>query len=156
MQDCQSQHNRHLIIAVDESESSERAVKYVAYLAGGLPGFRVTVFNLVADPGEDFFESDDERADWIRQAEQRAAELLEKYRVMLISGGFEPSDVSVDTRTKTFTSLAESIFEEAERVSASTVVLGRKEKPRQMEFLFGSTTDRLVRQARNCAIWIVE
>ena len=35
--------DKHLLIAVDESDSSRRAVLYVADFLGGFPGFTVTL-----------------------------------------------------------------------------------------------------------------
>ena len=36
------QKDKHLLVAVDESDSSRRAVLYVADFLGGFPGFTVT------------------------------------------------------------------------------------------------------------------
>ena len=38
--------NRNILIAVDESENSRRAVSYVGQLLGGLADFKVTILHV--------------------------------------------------------------------------------------------------------------
>ena len=49
--------DKHLLIAVDDSDSSRRAVLYVADFLGGFPGFTVTLLRVIPAPEEDFFDS---------------------------------------------------------------------------------------------------
>ena len=39
--------NKHIVIAVDGSENSRRAVAYVGQLIGGLTGFTVTLLHVI-------------------------------------------------------------------------------------------------------------
>jgi nucleotide-binding universal stress UspA family protein len=41
---------RHLLVAVDGSENSRRAVSFVADFLGGYSGFRVTLLHIVLGP----------------------------------------------------------------------------------------------------------
>ncbi len=47
--------NKHVLLAVDDSDSSKNAVQYVASLLGGLPGFSVALVYSVP-----FSENDNE------------------------------------------------------------------------------------------------
>jgi nucleotide-binding universal stress UspA family protein len=64
--------------------------------------------------------------------------------------------VETEVIVKACRSLAECIFEEVERLGACTVVVGRRGISTKEEFLFGSTSHKLLRTAKNCAVWIVE
>ena len=51
--------DKHFLIAVDESESSKRAVLYVADIIGGFPGFKVTLLSIIPEPEDDFFDTEE-------------------------------------------------------------------------------------------------
>ena len=56
--------NRNILIAVDASENSRRAVQYVADLLGGIPGFKVSVLHVIREPEEDEFAVEAEKEKW--------------------------------------------------------------------------------------------
>ena len=90
--------DRHLLVAVDESDSSKRAVLYVADFLGGVPGFAVTLFSIIPEPEEDFFASDAEREAWIDKQIDKAYRRLDTYRTILIQSGFPWAHISWDQR----------------------------------------------------------
>lgn len=71
--------DKHLLVAVDDSESSRRAVLYVADFLGGCPGFIVTL-RIVPEPEEDFFDHENELNDWLGEKIDAANRMLENYR----------------------------------------------------------------------------
>ena len=79
--------DKYLLVAVDESDSSKRAVTYVADFLGGFPGFSVMLFSIVPEPEEDFFDTDEAMNVWIRDALDRTNGMLENYRQILIQSG---------------------------------------------------------------------
>ncbi len=147
---------KHLLIAVDESESSKRAVLYVADFLGGFPGFRVTILSVIPEPEDDFFEDKQERADWIRKKKAETRQMLKNYRRVLIQSGFAEDKVVTSSHGGEGKSMAEAILETRCSLSCCTIVVGRRHHSKTEEFLFGSTSSKLVREARNCAIWVVE
>jgi nucleotide-binding universal stress UspA family protein len=148
--------DRHFLIAIDETESSKRAVLYVADIIGGMPGFRATLLSVIPEPEEDFFESEAEQVAWTREHLERANVMLENYRQVLIQSGFPPEKVRIRSCVGEGPSLAEAIIDMRCGLSCCTVVVGRHHKSRTEEFLFGSTSNRLVHDAKNCAVWVVE
>ena len=54
--------DRHVLIAVDNTDNSKRAVLYVADFLGGNPGFKATLLSVIPEPEADFFENEQERA----------------------------------------------------------------------------------------------
>jgi nucleotide-binding universal stress UspA family protein len=148
--------DKHFLIAVDESESSKRAVLYVADIVGGFPGFKVTLLSIIPEPEDDFFDTEEEETAWVAEKRQTANRLLENYRQVLIQAGFPPDKVRIRTCVGGEKSFAEAILETRCDLTCCTVVVGRHHKSKAEEFLLGSTSTKLIREAKNCAVWVVE
>ncbi len=148
--------DKHFLIAVDESDSSKRAVLYVADMVGGFPGFAVTLLSVIPAPEEDFFDSEEDALAWTREKTAAANSMLENYRQIMIQAGFAPDKVHIRSCAAGDQSFSEAILGTRCDLSCCTVVVGRHHKSRTEEFLFGSTSTRLIREARNCAVWVVE
>ena len=148
--------DRHFLIAVDDSESSKRAVLYVADIVGGFPGFAVTLLSIIPEPEEDFFDSEEEQVAWTRGKLEAANRMLENYRQVLIHAGFLPEKVRIRSCVGEEKSFAEAILDMKCDLSCCTVVVGRHHKSKAEEFLFGSTSTKLIREAENCAVWVIE
>ncbi|MHB8843207.1 MAG: universal stress protein [Nitrospirota bacterium] len=148
--------DRHFLIAVDESESSKPAVLYVADMVGGFPGFAVTLLSIIPEPEDDFFDSDEEKIAWTREKLEAANKMLNNYQAIMIQAGFPPDKVRIRSCVGEERSLSEAILGMRCDLSCCTVVVGRHHKSRTEEFLLGSTSTKLIREAKNCAVWVVE
>jgi nucleotide-binding universal stress UspA family protein len=148
--------NRNILIAVDASENSRRAVQYVAGMLGGMKGFKATVFHVIREPEEDEFPDQGEKEKWYHAHRQQVDRMLEEYRRMLIDAGFATEDVSTRSTLRYCPSMAECILAEQDSLEYATLVVGRKGLSHKEEFLFGSISGKIVRTARNCTVWVVE
>ncbi|MGO9380163.1 MAG: universal stress protein [Dissulfurispiraceae bacterium] len=149
--------NRHILIAADESDNANRAVSYVARMLGGLKGYRVTLINIVPVPPDDFFLTAEERLSWMTDKETKSKIILENYRNMLIESGFEGDTVEGKMKSGDFPSVARAILEEAAEIAASTIVLGRRGISKKEEFIFGSTSNKILHSRKSCAaLWVIE
>lgn len=146
--------NRNIRIAVDDSDNSRRAVEYVADLLGGLPGFKVTVLHVIAEPDEDFFPTAVERDAWMKREGERIQRVLATYREILLAAGFTDEAVKTRSTIKFCPSLAECILQE-QPDDYGTLVVGRKGRSRTEEFLFGSVSSKIVHYASKCTVWVV-
>jgi nucleotide-binding universal stress UspA family protein len=148
--------DKHLLIAVDESDSSRRAVLYVADILGGFPGFTVTLLRVIPEPEKDFFDTEEEMTAWTREKIDGANKMLENYRQILIQSGFPEDKVRYRACVGEAKSFSEAILETRCDLTCCTVVVGRHHKSKTEEFLFGSTSSKLIHEAKNCAVWVVE
>jgi nucleotide-binding universal stress UspA family protein len=148
--------DKHFLVAVDESESSKRAVLYVADLLGSLPGFTVTLCSIIPAPEVDFFEQEEHGQAWIKEKTAQVGKMLENYRQVLIQSGFSEGKVRIRTFVNEGKSFAEAILTMRCDLTCCTVVVGRHHKSKTEEFLFGSTSSKLIHEAKNCAVWVVE
>ena len=148
--------DRHVLIAVDNTDNSKRAVLYVADFLGGNPGFKATLLSVIPEPEADFFENEQERAAWMKEKVASANALLNRYREVLIHSGFPEDKVQIRSCVGENKSLSDIILEYQCTMSCCTVVVGRHHKSKAEEFLYGSTSSQLVHRAENCAVWVVE
>jgi nucleotide-binding universal stress UspA family protein len=148
--------NNHVVIAVDGSENSRRAVAYVGGLIGGLTGFTVTLLHVIHAPEEDFFSSPQERERWVKSGRKKVEAWINDYRNLLVAGGVDTGDVSIRAVERDGPSLARLILAEMTVLEAGTIVLGRQGLSRKEEFLFGSVSKQIVSHARNCTVWVVQ
>jgi nucleotide-binding universal stress UspA family protein len=148
--------DKHLLIAVDETDNSRRAVLYVADFLGGFPGFRVTVLSIIPEPEDDFFDTEAEKVAWTKEKVEAANRMLENYRQVLIQSGFPEGKVRIRSCVGETKEFSDAILEAQHGMESCTVVVGRHHKSKTEEFLFGSTSSKLIHDAKNCAVWVVE
>jgi nucleotide-binding universal stress UspA family protein len=156
MNNTDYRYNKKILLAVDTSENSRRAVSYVSQMIGGLEGFNVIFLHVINPPEEDYFSSPSEHDKWLHQYRLKIEALLEKYRQILIQDGFDPKALSLRIVLRYRPSIAECIIEEQNRLGCSTIVVGRQGLSRSEEILFGSVSSKLVGHAKSCTVWIVE
>jgi nucleotide-binding universal stress UspA family protein len=148
--------NRNILIAVDESENAKRAVLYVKDLLSGLPGFHITIVTIIQQPPEDYFITKDERDSWIENQNASANSILRGYREILLQDGFRDEDITLYPVMKECNSLAECILDEQRRLSCGTVVIGRRGISKKEEFIFGSTSNKILHTSKDCSVWVIE
>ena len=148
--------NRKILIAVDASENSRRAVSYVSQTLRGLPGVGVVLLHVINPPEEDYFSSPLEQEIWLKQYRRDIDGVLDGYRKILVQEGFDPNSVDMISTLRYRPSIAECILAEQARWGCGTVVVGRQGLSRSEEFLFGSISSRIVSHAKNCTVWVVE
>ena len=147
---------KHIMIAATTGENSRRAVMYVANMLGGLPGFRVTIYSLISVPPDDFFASGVERDEWIGKEKEQVDEALAQMLEVCLQAGFPEDKVAVVSEARRCASASDCLIQEAMKIKACTLVVGRRGLSKREEFQFGSTSTRLIHDAHDCAVWIVE
>ncbi len=148
--------DRNILIAVDESENSKRAVLYVADFLGGFPGFKAIIMSIIPMPEKDFFETEGAKQRWIEAKRNDVSNMLEKYRQILIQAGFPQKKVKTDLIVTEDASVSSIILKKQKELESCTVVVGRRGISKSEEFLFGSVSNRLIHAADKCSVWVVE
>ena len=99
--------NKRLLIAVDDSDASMRAVRYVADTIGGRDGFQVRLFHVLpplppellefigsSDPAEEAqmqAKQKAEQAEWLKKAKKAEQPIFQKARAISGRGGIPRS-----------------------------------------------------------------
>ena len=148
--------DRHILLSLDESENSRRALVYTADILGGSPGFRATLLHIIPEPPEDYFENDKEKNEWFEKESSRAENFLNTCKNLLLDSGFENSQIETLVEIRKCITVADCIMEVQKRLDCCTIIVGRRGISKKEEFIFGSTSSKLLHSQKNCAIWVVE
>jgi len=148
--------NKNILIAIDDSDNSRRAVQYVGYLLGNMEGIHVTLLHVIPEPEEDYFPEDEQKQQWLTKYRGKLDAILEEYSQMLVADGFKKNAIEKRLTLRYCPSMAECILAERDERLYGTIVVGRQGLSRKEEFLFGSISSKIVNHARRCTVWVVE
>ncbi|OPX19946.1 MAG: hypothetical protein BZ151_06390 [Desulfobacca sp. 4484_104] len=156
-----------LLIPLDGSEGSKRAVEYVAQTFGQTPGVEVKLLHILAGTPPAFWDDghildDQERQarqnlidDWQNEKEKKWQALFAQARDRLVQGGMTPEAISTKFMPKYF-EVAEDILREADTEGYSTIVMGRRGLTGAQKVLLGSVSSKVVHRAKGIAVIIVD
>jgi nucleotide-binding universal stress UspA family protein len=155
---------KKILVAVDESKNSMKAVQYVAN--GIQPTGKVTLFSVLPDStaacGLDsptltplfnrnrkaFCAIEDTKKDHVK-------EFMEQAKAVLVEAGFPSKNVTVKVRKKK-AGIARDILKEARTGKYDTLVMGRRGLSAVKEFLFGSVSSKVVQLAKKVSVIVVD
>jgi len=147
---------RHLLVAVDGSDNSKRAVMYLADFFGDDKDVYITVLSIIPEPSEDYFATEEKRRQWIADEKERMNRVLDEYREILLGAGFSNDQIEFRLIIRQCESIGDAILEEQEKLRCCIVVVGRRGLSHNEEFIFGSTSNKILHHAKNCAVMVVE
>jgi nucleotide-binding universal stress UspA family protein len=147
---------RHLLVAVDESPNSRRAVMYLADFFGAHRDVFITLLSIIPEPSEDYFAGEGERNKWLVDQQREMQGKLAEYREILLGAGFRAEQLNTRLVVRKCVSIADAIIEEQDKLRCCIVVVGRRGLSHNEEFVFGSTSSKILHNARNCAVMVVE
>jgi len=164
---------KHILIAIDDSEASYRAVTYVGSIMSGGEGFRVCLLHALPPLPREFLEfggSEDprqeereetrlhtEQARWIEAVTQAAEPVFTRAKHILHAARV-PED-AVETQivdTVNTQDIVLNILETAHARHCGTVVVGRQSHHGFKALLTSHVSDALMSQGEGLAIWVVE
>ena len=159
----------NVLIAVDGSRNSLRAVEYAGRVFAPNQEARLVLFHIL--PGISRMNLDKkeikaidsrkaERPDlaglyWRLENEEKITAFFSEATEVLVQAGVKPEQINCKFSVKK-TEIAEAILEEVELGHYETLVLGRRGLSRVREFFLGSVSTSVVREARGCAVCVVE
>jgi nucleotide-binding universal stress UspA family protein len=165
--------NTRILLVIDESEGTKRAVMYVARMVGRRRGFwlclghilplvppQLLEFGGAENPVKekrvgDFLEAD--RRQWIAAAKKTVEPALNAARATLREAGVPAGALE----TRFFDPVegrdgAEEILKIARGRKCHTVVIGRRSLSWFREFVQGDLAEEFVRRGKGFTIWVVE
>lgn len=159
-----------ILIAVDDSEHSARALRYVGTLLRDARDVQVTLFHVLKpmprellehggseDPMEEIRLSEELRenqANWVR------TETVTEYPILVTALElFGKTGFPLDRVTLKFgheDNIAHIILDEARTGGYGTIVISRQGSNGMKRFFGGGLTDQLLREASGYTLWVVE
>lgn len=147
---------RHIMVAVDSSDNARRAVLFVGDFFGCYEGFQVTLLHIILEPEATFFRDNAERQKWTADKLAEAKKIMDEYRHILVDAGFSQDKINVRIDTMRGSSVADCIIKEQEEMKCCTIVIGRRGISKKEEFIFGSTSNKIIHEAKKCAVLVIE
>jgi len=147
-----------VLIAVDSSDNSLRAVDHAAFMLSGTDS-QVTLFHTMRHlrrfvPQEVLQAAPELEQLWKSKAGQEIEPFMKKSKEMLLKAGLNESQI--DTKiVEGSRSAANDILEEARSNGYGTIVLGRRGRSGVKEFFMGSVSAKVLQNISAMALWIV-
>lgn len=157
-----------ILVAVDNTSASERAVSYLGRVLSGTAS-RIHLFHVV-EPiaptwacvhGDLMTQADgpagDPESDLIEEAKKRSRPIFEKMTAILTEAGVPSERIASSWYTASREdSLVAEILEFARRQKCGTVVVGRAALPWYRELFRQHVAKRLVKKGEGLSVWVVE
>lgn len=147
---------RHILAAVDESDNSKRAIMFLADFFGNDKNVFITIMSIIPEPSEDFFATEAAREKWRTDRKEEMNKVLAGYEEILRRAGFADNRIETRLIIRPCTSIADAILEEQDKLQYRIIVVGRRGISHKEEFIFGSTSNRILHHATKCAVMVVE
>jgi len=165
--------NKRILIAVDASEASDRAVTYVAQIIAAQPDFRVILFHVPAPipprvlefGGREHLVAEEHaqaalhttRDTWVEQAQHMAQPVFARAQTLLRREAVLEQAVETQTAIPVpGQTLNAIILEVAQRKQCGTVVVGRTDWSWLQELWQQHVAEKLLPEAQGMALWIVQ
>lgn len=147
---------RHILVAVDESDNSKRAIMFLGDFFGRDKDVFISVLSIIPEPSEDFFPTESAREKWFTDKKAEMNKVLAGYREVLRGAGFADSQIETRLIIRQCPSIADAILDEHAKHRYRIIVVGRRGISHKEEFIFGSTSNKILHHATNCAVMVVE
>lgn len=148
------EHNKNILIAMDESPSSLRAVDFAGQQLGG-DDYSVQLFHVIRgidtlNPGDHGYIPPEIFA----TVQDSIAQQFESVREKLVAAGFQADRISEKIITGAG-SRAEAIVAEARSGGFGTIVVGRRGVSRVEDFFMGRVCNKVIHIGQELTTWIV-
>jgi nucleotide-binding universal stress UspA family protein len=157
--------NTKLLVVVDESPATKRALEYVAQLASRRRDFRICLAHALPSPPPELVEfRGAEKARlraykrrWISVVEMAEQQALDRANTVLRRSGLAAGSIEAHYCNLVDASRAtQEILGLARSRKCDTVVIGRKSLSWLGELIHGDPAEELVRQGKGFTVWVVE
>jgi nucleotide-binding universal stress UspA family protein len=149
-----------ILVAVDGSENSKRAVDHLSFILGSCKDQGIKILLLNVWPGfitlsspriipnlSDFPTSQ-------QNYEEKTNSFLDECEGILLEAGLSRNMIKKKIGLKGV-DIGKAIFSEAQKGGYETIVMGRRGISKAKEFFMGSVSSKILQQAGNLTVWIV-
>ncbi|QCQ21568.1 universal stress protein [Desulfoglaeba alkanexedens] len=146
-----------VLVAVDHSENAFRAVEYVGKVMRHHPEAHITLHHVILSPSPDIVPEEEKRKEQVAAMRAETLTVLERMGRRLTELGFPEKSIRLHVQVcREAKSIVDLLLHQQRAGRFGTVVVGRRGMSKREEFLFGSVSSKIIREARNCAVWVVE
>lgn len=149
--------SHRVLVAVDGSESSFRAVDHVSFIFRNNPGALITLFHVTPRLKDhcrlDYFSDETDLESAVLESDKRCIDhFLDIVLKKFTDAGISPEQIAV-RQTKPRLGIGDAILEEVQKGDHGTVVVGRRGIDRA--FYMGSVSNYVLSKTSRRAVWLV-
>jgi nucleotide-binding universal stress UspA family protein len=143
------------LVAVDDTDSCERALHYLGKVAGCSVNLAITLLHIYPVPPPNYYVEGHVLPEWRRQNEAKAEIVFAKAIKMLSQYSISESRIDFLTRMAAGDTISKEILAIQKEGEFGTVVVGKRGVSKAEEFLFGSISNTVVRNSKGFAVWVI-
>ena len=159
-----------ILIALDGSEASQKAVTYIEHLSAIMKNCEITLFHVLPTIPPDMLEDggsedpdierdlkqvrDGEIDEWESKLIEFTKKAFDGAKKKLTSSGIPATRIKTKMIARS-PDIARDIVNFAKTSGITTIVVGRRGVSVITELALGSISSRVVKLAKNCAVWII-
>ena len=146
---------KRILIGIDASINSKIAAEYIRnFLGCRNSDCEVVLLHIIPRTKSE----EEKKVRGIDEERERVIikGILLKIKDGFVRSGFNQNAVKMEIIKGEHDTVAEGILEYSKKGDFFAVVLGRRGISKAEEFLFGSVTQKVVSEAKGCAVWVVE
>jgi nucleotide-binding universal stress UspA family protein len=145
-----------ILVAVDETETSQRALRYLGHMSGCTQGLEICLLHVYPSPPPYYYREGHPLADYQREQEKQARSIFTAATALLTEYRIPAGQIHTDCRMATDTDPISKVILNAQTEGEyGTVVVGKRGVSKAEEFLFGSISNAVVRNSSNFTVWVV-
>ncbi len=150
--------SRKMLIAVDSSKNSRKAVDYVGKFAADTR-VELKLFHAMRSVSLGFVDDlalrdEDTENQLLEEVDRDIPRMFRSYKDLLVRAGVDEERITTKSILHS-TSRAGDILREAKERKYGTIVMGRRGLSKVREFLMGRVTNKVLSRAEGFAVWIV-
>lgn len=151
-----------ILVTIDESDYAMKIANYMA--AAVNPAVQITLFSVLPTfsltmerqlPRPQPAEKVGEPKEMMYNEKKLTEEMMEKCRAVLTDSGIPGENIETKIVHKKI-GVAQDIIMEVEKGNYNTVVVGRRGLSAIAAFVFGSISNKIVHNIKNCTVWVVD
>lgn len=146
---------KRIIVAVDGSPRSIKAVEYVGSMFGQGADVFICLLHIYPEPPPDYYRSGASLQDYKKAQEEQTAPLFHKATEILASHGVAATNMTSRCLMADRKTISAAILDMQVQEHYGTIVVGKRGIPKAEEFLFGSISSALVHTGKDIAVWVV-
>jgi nucleotide-binding universal stress UspA family protein len=146
---------KRIIVAIDDSPRSTRAVEHVGSMLGQRQDIHVCLLHIYPEPPPDWYRTGATLEDYRDARAGEATDLFARAKTILAGHGLAASAVTARCLMAEGKTISAAILDMQVQEHYGTIVVGKRGIPKAEEFLFGSISSALVHTGRDVAVWVV-
>ncbi|MEJ2033144.1 MAG: universal stress protein [Deltaproteobacteria bacterium] len=145
-----------ILVAVDETETSRRALRYLGEIVGCTEGLEICLLHVYPEPPPYYLREGHSLTEYQQDQENRAQTIFAAATDLLAGYQIPAAVLRNDCRMAApRTPISAVVLQAQAEGHYGTVVVGKRGVSKAEEFLFGSISNAVVRSSSGFTVWVV-